>query len=88
MASATPIPSREASKAGRPAAPQRMTAISLEARILAQFISEPCGSMSMTQTLWAASCAAAASDEAIVLFPEPPFSLTNAMVRIARAPSF
>ena len=42
----------------------------------------------MTQTLSPVSCAATARDEAIVLFPEPPFSLTNAMVRIARTLKF
>ena len=38
--------------------------------------------MSMTPTRSFISCAATASDEASVLFPEPPFWLTNAIVRM------
>ena len=48
--SVTPRRSSVASKAGSRAAPEARTSISPAARILAQFISEPCGSMSMTQT--------------------------------------
>ena len=72
-ASVTPRRSSEASKAGSRAAPDARTSISPAARTLAQFMSEPCGSISMTQTFSFSSCAATARDEAIVLLPDPPF---------------
>jgi hypothetical protein len=59
-----------------------MTSMSPVSRVLAQFVSDPCGSVSMTQTFSFISCAATASDEANVLFPDPPFWVTNAMVRM------
>ena len=72
-ASVTPRRSREAIKAGSRAAPEARTSMSPAARILAQFMSEPCGSMSMTQTFSFVSCAATARDETIVLLPDPLF---------------
>src|SRR5208282_6497221 len=91
IASVKPLPAREARRAGRRAAPAATTSISIAPRVFAQFASELCGSMSMTQTFSFISCAATASDDAIVLFPEPPFWVTNAMVRMTSAlgrPSF
>ena len=73
IARVKPLRSSEARRAGRRAAPEAMTSISLLPRVLAQCASEPCGSMSMTQTFSFISCAATASEDAIVLFPEPPF---------------
>lgn len=56
--------------------------MSPEARALSQLINEPCGSMSTTPTFSFISCAATARDEARVLLPEPPFWVTNAIVRM------
>ena len=44
--------------------------------------SDCCGSRSMMNTRSPASMAVTASDEASVLLPEPPFCVTNAMVRM------
>src|SRR5271169_5725921 len=85
IARVKPLRSSEERRAGRRAAPEAMTSMSPLPRVLAQFASEPCGSMSMTQTFSFISCAATASDDAIVLFPEPPFWVTNAMVRMTSA---
>ena len=82
IASMKPFDLSCARAAGSRAAPEATTSMSRVSRVLAQFVSDPCGSMSMTQTFSLMSCAATASDEANVLFPEPPFWVTNAIVRM------
>ena len=68
-----PLPLSWERTAGRRAAPDATIVMSSASRVLAQLVSDPCGSMSMTQTFSFISSAATASEEASVLFPEPPF---------------
>src|SRR6202035_1367124 len=52
-------------------------------RLLPQRTSEACGSRSSAITLSPAAAAATASDAASVVFPAPPFCVSNATVRIS-----
>ena len=58
------------------------TGTSLWPRVLDHFTSDCWGSRSRMKTRSPASCAATATEEAIVLFPDPPFCVTNAIVRM------
>src|SRR5271166_5594192 len=86
IASVKPLAFDCARTAGSRAAPDETTSMSSAPRVFSQFVSEPCGSMSMTQTFSFISCAATASDDASVLLPDPPFWVTNAMIRMTSAP--
>ena len=59
------------------------TGMSASPRVFDQLTSDCWGSMSRTNTRSPASRAVTASEEAMVLFPDPPFCVTNAIVRIS-----
>jgi hypothetical protein len=73
IASVIPFFSRAPISAGSLPAVAATTAMSSSSRVLDQLTREACGSKSMTQTRSPTSLAATASEEAKVLFPDPPF---------------
>ena len=85
IASVIPFFSSALSSAGSLPAVAATTAMSSTSRVFAQLSREACGSRSMTQTRSPISFAATASEDANVLFPDPPFWVTKAIVRMNSA---
>ena len=77
-----PFFSSAASRLGSLSALAATTPTSSCSRVFDQLKSDACVSMSMTQTRSPTSLATTASEDAIVLLPEPPFWVTNATVRM------
>jgi hypothetical protein len=82
MQRVTPLLARVASAVASLAGATASTGTSASPRVFDHLTSDCCGSRSMMNTRSPASMAVTASDEASVLLPEPPFCVTNAMVRM------